>query len=71
MFAAFVLIVVIAFVTITCRTYYRRWRSSRDRIDPGAGERSRLQRARNDSQPNIGPHHGGPPGVGSGSGFGP
>jgi hypothetical protein len=70
MFTAFVLIVVIALVTITCRTYYRRWRNGRDRIDPNGAERSRLQRARNDSQPNIGPHSGGPP-PGGGTGFGP
>jgi hypothetical protein len=58
MFPAFVLIVLIAFVTITCRTYYRRWRNSRDRIDPNGGERSRLQRGKNDSSPYIGPHNG-------------
>jgi hypothetical protein len=70
MFTAFVLIVIVAFVTITCRTYYRRWRKSRDRIDPNGAERSRLQRAKNDSSPYLGPHSGGPT-QGGGTGFGP
>jgi hypothetical protein len=70
MFTAFVLIVLIAFVTITCRTYYRRWRNSRDQIDPRADERSRLQRAKNDSNPNIGSRYNPPPpSVGSGGSF--
>lgn len=71
MFNAFLLVVAVAFVFLVSRTYYRRWRNDRGQLDPRAGERSRLQRAKNDSQSNIGPNHGGQTNLGSGSGFGP
>ncbi|MFL6160685.1 MAG: hypothetical protein ACJ74U_00520 [Jatrophihabitantaceae bacterium] len=70
MFNAFVLIVIVTFVLITCRTYYQRWRNDRSRVDPGSGARSGPRRAEDDSHPDIGPHRGGPPNSGGG-GFGP
>jgi hypothetical protein len=58
MFTIFLLIVAAAFVLVVGRTYYRRWRNDRGRIDPGANERSRGIRAKDASQPEGGPHSG-------------
>jgi hypothetical protein len=68
-FTAFVLIVAVAFVFLVSRTYYRRWRNDRGRIDPGANERSHGIRAKDASQPAAGPHNGPPNIGGSGSSF--
>lgn len=70
MFAAFLIVVALLFLSLITRTYVRRWWHNRGSIDPHATERSRLLRARSDVEPLRGPHIGPPPGSTGGGGFG-